>query len=130
MVVLAKVTAGWIVIGLPLVVMTPLLALVLGLPASIMPVLTASIAIGSVALMLLGSMAAAIAIGARRASILIAVLILPLAMPVLIFGTAAPLAVLSGDPAFPHLALLSAATLVLLAITPVATAASLRIAAE
>ncbi|HCV61776.1 MAG TPA: heme exporter protein CcmB, partial [Alphaproteobacteria bacterium] len=117
-------------IGLPLVVMTPLLALVLGLPASIMPVLTASIAIGSVALMLLGSMAAAIAIGARRASILIAVLILPLAMPVLIFGTAAPLAVLSGDPAFPHLALLSAATLVLLAITPVATAASLRIAAE
>ncbi|MAI00406.1 MAG: heme exporter protein CcmB [Gammaproteobacteria bacterium TMED183] len=130
MIVLAKVTAGWIMIGLPLVVMTPLLALVLGLPASIMPVLTASIAIGSVALMLLGSMAAAIAIGARRASILIAVLILPLAMPVLIFGTAAPLAVLSGDPAFPHLALLSAATLVLLAITPVATAASLRIAAE
>lgn len=130
MVVLAKVAAGWIMVGLPLVLMTPVLAIMLGLPAEALPVLMASIAIGSVALMLLGAMAAAIAIGARRTAILIAVLILPLSMPVLIFGAAASVAVLSGEPALPHLALLTAATLVLAAITPVATAASLRIAAE
>ena len=130
MVVLAKVAAGWIMVGLPLVATAPLLAVMLGLPAAVMPVLVASLAIGSVALMLLGSMAAAIAIGARRAAILIAVLILPLAMPVLIFGTSATVAVLDGQPAYSHLALLGATTLVLLVITPLATAAGLRAAAE
>ena len=130
MVVLAKVAAGWIMVGLPLTIMSPLLGLMLGLPAAAMPVLTGSIAIGSVALVLLGSMAAAIAVGARRAAILVPVLILPLATPVLIFGTAASGAAIRGENASPHLALLGAVTLVLLVVAPVATAAGLRAAAE
>ena len=130
LVVLAKVIAGWLVIGLPLVLMIPVLGLMLGLPLEAMPVVMLAVLIGSVALMLLGAMAAAVVIGARRASILTAVVILPLAMPVLIFGTAASLAAVEGTPVFSHLALLGATTLVLLAITPFATAAGLRIAAE
>ena len=130
LVVLAKVIAGWLVIGLPLVLMIPVLGLMLGLPLAAMPVVMLAVLIGSVALMLLGAMAAAVVIGARRASILTAVVILPLAMPVLIFGTAASLAAVEGTPVFSHLALLGATTLVLLAITPFATAAGLRIAAE
>ena len=90
----------------------------LGLPLEAMPVVMLAVLIGSVALMLLGAMAAAVVIGARRASILTAVVILPLAMPVLIFGTAASLAAVEGTPVFSHLALLGATTLVLLAITP------------
>ena len=130
LVVLAKVIAGWLIIGLPLVLMTPVLGVMLGLPLNAMPVIMLAVLIGSVALMLLGAMAAAVVIGARRASILTAVVILPLAMPVLIFGTAASLAAVEGMPVFSHLALLGATTLVLLAITPFATAAGLRIAAE
>lgn len=130
LVVLAKVIAGWLVIGLPLIIMVPVLAMMLGLPAAALPVMLTAILIGSVALMLLGAMAAAVVIGARRASILTAVVILPLAMPILIFGTAASAAAVTGAPVFSHLALLGAAALVLLAITPFATAAALRIAAE
>ena len=130
MAVLAKVAAGWMMVGLPLTVVSPVLALMLGLPAAAMPVLAASLAIGSFALMLLGSIAAAIAIGARRAAILVPVLILPLATPVLIFGTAAAAAATRGEPVSPHLALLGAVTLVLLAVAPLATAAGLKAAAE
>ena len=130
MVVLAKVVAGWIMVGLPLVLTSPMLAVMLGLPAAAMPVLVCSLAIGSVALMLLGSMAAAVSIGARRTAILVAVLILPLAMPMLIFGTSATVTAVHGGSASPQLALLGAATLVLLAVTPWATAAALRAAAE
>ena len=128
--VLAKVMAGWLVVGLPLLFMIPVLGVMLGLPVSALPVIMLAVLIGSIALMLLGAMAAAAAIGARRASILTAVVILPLAMPVLIFGTAASLAAVEGMPVFSHMALLAAMTLVLLAITPFATAAGLRIAAE
>ena len=128
--VLAKVAAGWLLAGAPLIIAAPLLALMLGLPVGSLPMLMASLAIGSIALMLLGSMAAAVAIGARRTAILVAVLILPLSMPVLIFGTAASSAALHGDPAFPHLALLGAATLALLVAAPYASAAGLRAAAE
>ena len=130
MVVVAKVIAGWLIIGLPLLFMIPLLGMMLGLPAIALPTIMLAVLIGTVALMLLGAMAAAVVIGARRASILTAVVILPLAMPVLIFGTAASLAAVEGTPVFSHMALLGAATLVLLAVTPFATAAGLRIAAE
>ena len=129
-VVLAKVLAGWVMAGLPLLVTAPVLALMLGLPFEAMPVMVGSLAVGSAALMLLGSLAAAVSIGARRTAILVAVLILPLALPVLIFGTAATAAALRGEAAFPHLALLGATTLVLLAVAPMATAAALRAAAE
>jgi heme exporter protein B len=129
-VVLAKVVAGWLLIGLPLVLMTPVLGLMLGLPLTAMPVIILAVLIGSIGLMLLGSTAAAVVIGARRASILTAVVTLPLTMPILIFGTAACRAAIEGMPVFSHMALLGATTLILLAVTPFATAGGLRIAAE
>jgi len=128
--VLAKVAAGWIIIGLPLVAMTPVMGILLGLPPASLGIITLTVAIGSAALMLLGGMAAAMTIGARRGAVLMAVLILPLAMPVLIFGTATAKAAASGAPHTASMLFLTASFLVLLAITPVATAAGLRQAAE
>ena len=129
-VVLAKVVAGWIIIGLPLVLMTPVMGVLLGLPFASLGIITATVAIGSAGLMLLGSMAAAITIGARRGAVLMAVLILPLSMPILIFGAATAKAAVLGEPYAASLLFLSAIVLVLLAITPMATAAGLRQAAE
>lgn len=130
LIVLAKVAAGWIIIGLPLVLMTPVICLLLGLPLPSMGIITATVAIGSVGLMLLGTMAAAITIGARRGGVLMAVLILPLATPILIFGTAVAKAASEGEPYSASLLFLSAIVLMLMAITPIATAAGLRHAVE
>ena len=129
-IVLAKVAAGWIIVGLPLVLMTPVIGLLLGLPLTSIGIIGATVAIGSVGLLLLGAMAAAITIGARRGGILMAVLILPLAMPILIFGTATANAASEGTPYSASLLFLSAIVLMLMAVTPVATAAGLRHAAE
>ena len=130
LVVIAKIKAAWILIMLPLVLATPLLALMLGLPFALLPILISTVIIGSVGLILLGSMAAAITLGARRSATLIAVLTLPLSMPILIFASTTLSAALREEPTLPHLALLSATTLVLVAIAPLATAIGLRIAAE
>jgi len=128
--VLAKVAAGWIIVGLPLVLMTPVMGVLLGIPPASLGLITATVAIGSIGLILLGALAAALTIGARRGAVLMAVLILPLAMPILIFGAATTKAVSLGEPYSASLLFLVASVLVLLAITPFATAASLRHAAE
>jgi heme exporter protein B len=124
--VLAKVAAHWLTTGLPLVLISPLLALFVALDPAAIPMLMLSLFVGTPTLSLLGAIAAALTLGARRAGVLVALLVLPLYLPPLIFGTAAVEAVLTGQSAAGDLLLLGAMTLAALPLTPWATAAALR----
>ena len=130
LVVLARAIANWLITGLPLLVVAPLLAISLGLPGSAYLGLIATLALGTPALSLLGTLGAALVLGARRAGVLSAILILPLTVPVLIFGVGAVEAAALGVGAGVHLAILAAISLLALATVPWAAAASLRMAAE
>lgn len=124
--VAGKVLAHWLSSGLPLVLLTPLLALQFDLPPAQWPALAASLLLGTPVLSLIGAIAAALTLGLRGAGVLLAVLVLPLYVPVLIFGTAAAGA---ADPAA-HLQLLGGMLAAAAALAPWATAAALRIALE
>ena len=124
--VLAKVAAHWLTTGLPLVLTSPLLAVFVDLDPPAIPMLMLSLLLGTPTLSLLGAIAAALTLGARRAGVLVALLVLPLYLPPLIFGTAAVEAVLTGQSPRGDLLLLGAMTLVALPLAPWATAAALR----
>jgi heme exporter protein B len=126
LVVLAKGTAHWVTTGLPLSVISPVLALLVDLDPAAIPVLTLGLLIGTPALSLLGAIVAALSLGARRPGVLVSLLVLPLYLPVLIFGTGAVEASVAAEGARAHLLLLGAATLAALALAPIATAAALR----
>lgn len=127
-VVLAKCLAHWLSTGLPLVLVSPLLSLLLGLDLSGMAMLGLTLLLGTPTLSLIGAVGAGLTVGVRRAGILIAVLVLPLYVPVLIFGAGAvDLAVLGLDTG-PSLALLGAILLVSLPVGTLGTAAALRLA--
>ena len=125
-VVLAKGAAHWVTTGLPLCVISPVLAVLVDLDPSAIPVLTLGLLIGTPALSLLGAIAAALTLGARRPGILVSLLVLPLYLPVLIFATGAVEATLAADGARAHLLLLGAMTLAALPLAPLAAAAALR----
>jgi heme exporter protein B len=125
-VALAKATAHWLVTGVPLIVAAPMLALMLGMPVSGLPTLLWATALGTPCFSLLGAIGAGLVLGARRGGVLVAFLILPLAIPVLIFGAAATEAALTGQATGPHLMLLGACLLASLALAPLAAAAALR----
>lgn len=125
-VVLAKATAHWLTTGLPLLVAAPLLAMMLQLPAAGYGALAATMAIGTPAVSLTGALGASLLVGARRGGVLIAVIVLPLFVPLMIFAVGGIEAAITGSPLRPHLMLL-AGTLVLAAtVAPVAGAAALR----
>ncbi len=125
--VLAKALVHWLTAGLPLLLVAPLLAFMLNATAAIYPALLAALALTTPALSLLGTLGAALTLGARRASLLLTLLILPLFVPVLIFGaTALGAAILGRDQEFVSLTILAAMDLGLLAIVPWASAAALR----
>ncbi len=128
--VLAKCLAHWLVSGLPLIVVAPLLALLLHLDAAGYPVLMLSLALGTPSLSLIGAVGAALSLGARRGGVLLSLLVLPLYLPVLIFGVAAIEAAIAGLPARPHLLLLGALLAAALPLAPLAAAAALRQALE
>ena len=128
--VLAKVAAHWLVTGLPLVVIAPLLGLQFNLSADAQWVLLASLSLGTPTLSLLGAVGAALTLGVRGGGALLALLVLPLYVPVLIFGAGAVEASAAGLGAGAHLSLLGALLLVALVFAPWATAVSLRIAVE
>ena len=130
LIVAAKVLAHWLVTGLPLVVLAPLLALQFDLPADVLPVLVASLALGTPSLTLVGAIGAALTLGVRGASVLTALLVLPLYVPVLILGATAAEAAAGGIGAQAHLMLLAAFLVLAAAFAPVAVAAGLRISAE
>lgn len=128
--VLGKALAHWLVTGLPLTLMAPLLALMLALAPSAMPLLMLSLALGTLTLSLVGSIGAALTVGLRQGGLLLTLLIMPLFVPVLIFGTAVVQAAAAGLPWAGQLAILAAMALLALVSAPLATVAALRIAVE
>lgn len=125
-----KVAAHWLLCGLPLVVLAPLLGLQYDLPADTLLVLAASLLIGTPLLSLLGSVGAALTLGVRGGGVLLALLVLPLFVPALVFGAGAVEASGSGLPAAAHLSVLGAMLSVAVFFAPWATTAALRIALE
>lgn len=128
--VLAKCLAHWLTSGLLLVIGSPVLALLLHQPADVMGILAIALLLGTPTLTLIGSVGAALAIGTRRGSVLIALLVLPLYIPVLIFGVSAIEGEVMGLGGRPQLLILGAMLLAALALTPFASAAALRLALE
>ncbi|MGM3388311.1 heme exporter protein CcmB [Stutzerimonas stutzeri] len=125
--VLAKVLAHWAFSGLALVLLAPLLALMLGMPLAALPVLLVSLLLGTPVLSLLGAVGAALTVGLKRGGLLLALLILPLYIPVLILGSGALQAALQGLPATGHLLWMSSLTALAVTLTPFAIAAGLKI---
>jgi heme exporter protein B len=128
--VLSKCAAHWLAAGLPLTVASPVLALAVDLDPRAIGTLVLSLLLGTPALSLVGSVVAALALGARRQGALLALLVLPLYVPTLIFGAAAVEASATGAAARPHLLLLAALSLAALPLAPWASAAALRQALE
>ncbi len=130
MIVLAKVTAHWLTTGLPLTAAAPLLAILFNLPSEALPVLLLTMLLGTPSLSLVGAVGAALTLGARRGGVLIPLLVLPLNVPVLIFGTGAVDAAIGGFPTQSSVALLGAIAALMLFVGPLAAAAALRQAVE
>src|SRR5574341_407148 len=129
-IVAGKVVAHWLVSGLPLVMIGPVLALQFDLHQSALGVLALSLLIGTPVLSLVGAIGAALTLGVRGGGVLLALLVLPLYVPVLIIGTLALDAAAAGLSALPHMLLLAAMLVLAAAFTPWAIAASLRISVE
>jgi heme exporter protein B len=130
LVVLGKCLAHWLSSGLLLVLVSPLLAILMQLPASAPGPLALALLLGTPTLTLIGSVGAALMIGARRGSALLALVVLPLYVPVLIFGVSAVEGAVIGLGGRPQLLILCAMLLAALALTPFASAAALRLVLE
>lgn len=128
--VLGKVAAHWLVTGLPLVLMAPLLGLQYDLSVEALGVLMVSLLLGTPALSLIGAIGAALTLGLRGGGVLVSLLVLPLCIPVLIFGAGAVEANVSGLGEQGHVSMLGAILLLSLILAPLATAAALRVSAE
>lgn len=128
--VLGKVAAHWLVSGLPLVLIAPVLGLQFDLVGEPLWVLVGALLIGTPILSLIGAIGAALTLGVRGGGVLISLLVLPLYIPVLIFGAGAVEAHISGLGAAPYFSLLGAGLLLALVLTPWAAATALRIALE
>jgi len=127
---LAKVAAHWVLTGLPLVIMSPIVGTGLGLPTSVWGVLMLSLLLGTGTLSILGGIGAALTVGVRRGSVLLSLLVLPLAMPLLIFGSRAVAMQMDGDSPAGPLQLLAAIFFMALSLGPLAMSAAIRISVE
>ncbi|MCJ8167917.1 heme exporter protein CcmB [Atopomonas sediminilitoris] len=125
--VLTKVLAHWLCSGLALVLLSPLLGLMLGLPERTLGVLLLSLLLGTPILSLLGAIGAALTVGLKRGGLLLALLILPLYIPVLILGSGALQASLQGLPAAGYLWWLASLMVLAVSLSPLAIAAGLKI---
>lgn len=125
-VVAAKVLAHWLVTGLPLILAAPVLALVLHLDGGGFGILALTLLLGTPTLSLIGAIGAGLTLGSRRGGVLIALTILPLFVPVLIFAVSAIEAAAVGLSPRPHLLLLAGMLAAALPLAPVATAAAIR----
>lgn len=128
--VTAKVLAHWIVCGLPVVLLAPIIGLQYALPGDALFVLVSALLLGTPALSFIGAIGAALTLGVRGSGLLTALLVLPLYIPVLIFGAGAVAASQHGMSAQAHLSLLAAFSLLSLVLAPLATAAALRISVD
>lgn len=130
MIVIARAFAHWLMSGLPLVILSPVLAIQFDLAPELSPVLTLSLLLGTPILTLIGAIGAALTLGLRGGGMLLALLVLPLYVPVLILGAGAVDAASAGLGADAHLLLLAAQLVVTVTFAPWAIAAALRISAE
>lgn len=127
---LGKAIAHWIINGIPLLLIAPVLGIQFNLPADALATLVLSLAIGTPILSLLGSIGAALTLGLRGGGALVTLLILPLYVPALIFGAGAVEGVLAGTGAEAHLSLLGAFLLMSLLVAPWVSALALRVSVE
>jgi heme exporter protein B len=124
-----RVAVHWLTSALPLVLATPFLAQLLYLPAHLLPVLMASLLLGTPLLCLVGAVVAALTVGIRRSGMILALLALPLFLPVLVFGAGSVMAAAQGlDSWLGALLLLGAGLALALVLAPLAAAAAIRIA--
>lgn len=128
--VLGKALAHWLTTGLPLLIAAPVIAVMFGLPESGYGALMATMALGTPVLSLIGTVGAALTLGTRRGGVLLALLVLPLVIPVLIFGASAIDAAIGGFEIRTHLLLMGGMLLASLVLGPWAAAAALRQALE
>lgn len=124
--ILAKIIAHWMITGLPVVLVGPLLALFLGLPASGIETLFITLLVGTPILSAIGSVGVALTVGLRRGGVILSLLILPLYVPVLIFASQAVDTAAAGFPTVAPIAMLSAMLLLSLSLTPWAASAALK----
>ena len=128
--VLAKIAAHWVLTGLPLVIISPLLALSLHLPTQAMGTLVLSLLIGTPILSLIGAIGAALTLGLRGGGVLVSLLVLPLYTPVLIFGAGAVTGAVTGMDTQAYFSLLGAFLILALSFAPWAAAAALRVSLD
>lgn len=129
-VMLAKCTAHWLVTGVPLALIAPVLAVLLQLPAAAMPALIASLLLGTAVLSVIGAIGGALTVGLRRGGLLLSLIVLPLYIPVLIFGASAVQAAAEGFAYGGQLAVLGALLALSVPLAPFAIASAVRISID
>ena len=127
---LAKTFTHWLLTGVPLAIAAPLAAISLGAPAGAVPGILAALLLGSASLSLIGAIGAGLTLGLRRGGALLSLLVLPLAVPTLIFGARATQLAIVGESAAMPLYLLGAIAVLALTLAPLAAAAAVRISLE
>jgi len=128
--VLAKITVHWLTTGLALIAATPLLAIFMNVPASGFWMLVLTLALGTPSLSLIGAIGAALILGSRRGGVLLSLLVLPLYIPILIFGVSAVDAAIGGFAIKSHLMILGGLLIAAVALCPWASAGAIRQALE
>ena len=127
---LAKTVVHWCLTGLPLVLIAPLASIALGAPYAAIPGILAALLLGTAALSLIGAVGAGLTISLKRNGPLLALLVLPLAVPVLIFGARATALAIAGEPLAAPLYLLAAMAVLAVTLAPWALAAAVRVGLE
>ena len=127
---LFKTVAHWLLTGVPLVVLSPLVATGFGIPDAALPVVMASLAIGTGVLTMFGAVGAALTVGVRRGNVLVALLVLPLEVPALIFGAHAVDLAMHNEPVAGPMYLLAAMLMMAVTLGPLAMAAAMRVGVE
>jgi heme exporter protein B len=127
---LGKTGAHWLLTGVPLSLMAPLMGYTLGVPAAASAGIMVTVALGSLALSFIGSIGAALTLGVRRGGVLLSILILPLAVPILIFGSRATELAIHGEAYVAPMELLGAIVVLSFTLAPLAAAAAVRISLE
>jgi heme exporter protein B len=125
--VLAKIIAHWLITGLPLLLISPLLNILLGLPGEAIKVLFITLLLGTPVLSLIGAVGVALTVGLRKGGMILSLLVLPLYIPLLIFASSAVDSAAAGLPVTAHLSLITALLVLSLSLSPFATAAALRV---
>ena len=126
----AKTAAHWVLTGVPLALIAPLAGVALGAPGHSLPGIIVTLAVGTLALSLLGSIGAALTVGVKRSGVLLSLLTLPLAVPILIFGARATELAIRSESFVAPLELLAAIAVLCLTLAPLAAAAAVRISLE